>query len=364
MNRAIAILSAAFLLAGCGSQKGYKLRGTISALPDTLIYLQQRIDKAYVSVDSVRTNAGSFEFRGRVEIPDVYYISVPGRREKSMLFLENSNISLVVHADTLSRPTVKGSSVHDEYLDFEAGIDKIYDRLDALWEEYKRAMSAGDTAIASELENQMNSVYATIGQTQMNYLDEHPSSFIAPYVVQSLHYGKEADEIGGLLAKLDPILQSSTLVGSMNRRMEVLRKVAVGEIAPDFAQNDPWGNPVQLSSFRGRYLLIDFWAAWCGPCRRENPNLVATYRKFHDKGFDVLGISLDVSRADWLNAVVSDGLEWTQVSDLRYWSNEAAALYGISSIPSNLLLDPEGRIIAKNLRGENLYKELARLLAP
>ncbi len=151
-------------------------------------------------------------------------------------------------------------------------------------------------------------------------------------------------------------------LGTLARRVELLKNVAVGMPAPEFIQNDPLGNPVSLSSFRGKYLLIDFWAAWCPPCRAENPKVVSAYQKYNDKGFEVLGVSLDKSRERWLKAVQDDGLAWTQVSDLKYWSNEAAALYGISSIPSNLLLDPDGVIIKKNLRGDDLHSALAALL--
>ena len=262
-----------------------------------------------------------------------------------MFFLENSAINLVVHEDSLFYPEVIGSVVHDEYKDFNEMVKAIYDRADPLKTAYREARQAKEMDKASVLVKQIDAIYDEAEEFQANFLEENTSSFIAPYVVQSLHYGKEADEIEGLHSKLDTSFQFSSLVGTMTRRVEILKSVAIGKIAPDFAQDDPDGNPIHLSSLRGSYQLIDFWASWCGPCRRENPNIVAAYKKFHDKGFDILGVSLDNSMERWLKAIEDDMLTWTHVSDLKYWSNEAAALNGISSIPSSLLLDPEGKII-------------------
>lgn len=141
------------------------------------------------------------------------------------------------------------------------------------------------------------------------------------------------------------------------------KRLIIGALAPEFTQNDTLGNPISLASFKGQYILLDFWASWCGPCRRENPNLVDAYNKYKDKNFTILGISLDrpEGKEKWMQAIKDDNLAWAQVSDLKYWNNEVAKLYGIRSIPQSYLLDPEGRIIAINLRGAALHEKLAEL---
>ena len=363
MKKIIYFIAGVLFLSACTSKSGYKLSGTIDGLASgDIVLLEQRIDKEYVKIDSVTSPDAFFEFSGSVEIPDVYYVSVPGKRGKAMIFLENSQMGFTAHADTLWKPAITGSAVHDEYSTFQESLSEIYAKARELYSSYQEAERAGDEDTAKKIGEKMDAVYDEVEEYQQAYLDENPASYIAPYIVQNLHYGKEADEIEDMLAKLDPSLQASSLVGNVTRTMEILKNVAIGMPAPDFTQNDSLGNPVSLSSFRGKYLLIDFWAAWCGPCRAENPNVVKAHEKYADKGFEILGVSLDHSRDNWLKAVKNDGLTWTQVSDLKYWSNEVAALYGIVSIPGNLLLDPDGVIIRKQLRGDDLHSALEELL--
>ena len=363
MKKIVYIIAGFVILSACTLKPGYQISGTIDGLTSgDIVLLEQRIDKEYVQIDSVTSPDGTFEFKGSVEIPDVYYITVRGKQGKALIFLENSQIGFTAHVDTLWKPVVVGSSVHDEYNTFQASLMEIYGKARELYASYREADQAGDEETAKKIEKEIDALDDEVKEFQQAYLDENPASFIAPYIVQNLHYGKEADEVEALLAKLDPSLQGSSLVGTITRRLELLRKVAIGMPAPEFAQNDSLGIPVSLSSFRGKFLLIDFWAAWCPPCRAENPNVVSAYQKYNIKGFEVLGVSLDKSREKWLKAVKDDRLSWTQVSDLKYWSNEAAAMYAISSIPSNLLLDPEGVIIKKNLRGGDLHSVLEELL--
>ena len=156
-------------------------------------------------------------------------------------------------------------------------------------------------------------------------------------------------------------VKETNLAKYVNEQLEVAKINPIGSHIADFSETDTAGNKVKISSFRGKYVLIYFWASWCRPCRMENPNVVAAYNKYHQKNFTVLGVSLDQAKASWLNAIRMDGLAWTQVSDLHGWSSALASKFKITSIPQNLLIDPNGIIIAKNLRGDALNQKLEEL---
>jgi peroxiredoxin len=192
----------------------------------------------------------------------------------------------------------------------------------------------------------------------MKFAGEHHESVVAPYIMLRNAWQFELPDFEEVALVLDTNLRGSKYYDDLMERVDILRAVQIGETAPEFIQNDTAGNPLSLSSLRGKYLLVDFWASWCGPCRAENPYVVEAWKKYNSKGFDVLGVSLDSKKDKWIEAIEEDGLTWNHVSDLAYWNNEAAKLYGVNSIPSNVLIDPEGIIIARNLRGEDLQQKL------
>lgn len=362
----VAIL--AFSCSGGKNSGGFLIKGTISGLKSKSVLLQKYdySSNQYSTVDSaaVDTTTGKFELKGKVEYPEMLsLILYPGRGRGVSLFVENSKISITGSMDSINKLVIVGSKSNDEFKAFVDQKNALNMKRRALFERYNMAQKAGDKAEMEKINAEYDSLDVTDMNNSKNFVKNNPKSFVAPLVLwMDLSYNLDAKELESYVNGFDTSILKSNLVPLIKSRIDVLKKVEIGQPAPDFTMNDAEGKPVTLSSLYGKYLLIDFWASWCNPCRQENPNVVATYKEYHPKGFNIIGVSFDRDKESWLKAIKDDKLNWTQVSDLQFWNNAAGKLYGIQSIPSNVLLDPKGVIIAKNLRGEDLKNKLKELL--
>ena len=329
-----------------------------------MIYLQKNDAGTWTKLDSTNIKEGKFSFKGNVATPEMWYLTFKGTQLLLPFFVENSTIDLTVYTDSIESSVVTGSATHDIYKKYLGKADNLNKKMDDVYTEYKKAREINDTASMNKLDAQSTELDKEMKKMIVDFAKENKTSVVAPYLILKNSWQFELPELEDISATFDTNLRGSSYFQSVMTRIDVLKKVAIGQPAVEFTMNDSLGNPVALSSFRGKYLLIDFWASWCSPCRGENPNVVRAYQGYNTKGFDVLGVSFDKNRAKWIQATKDDNLTWTHVSDLQYWGNAAGKLYGINSIPSNVLLDRDQKIIAKNLRGEDLQKKLAELLGP
>ena len=322
---ALSIAALAFTLAHAQEKSTLHLSGTVNRVSTGKVYLHKFIDKYYTVIDSARIQKGTFSFSTKAVLPEVYGISLDSKDSPYILFLDKNQITVKLDsADQYRNTQVNGSAQH------------------ALFAQYKKQK---DVKIDE-------------------FIKLHPSSIVAAYALyRDFSYRLTPAEIQADIKLLDPPLQKTNYVHVLYNLIKTLDKVAVGKQAPEFQGNTPDGRTVGLSDRLGKgYLLIDFWASWCPGCRKENPGIVKIYQKYKDKGFDIIAISLDKTKDKWVKAIADDHLDWTQISELKFWQSEIIGKYGVRVIPSNVLVDSKGTIVARNLFGDDLDHLLNELL--
>ncbi|MCP4121477.1 MAG: AhpC/TSA family protein [Bacteroidetes bacterium] len=365
MKTLFASLLTMLILVSCSTTEhsGFTIAGQVENGDTVEIRLDAREQGEWITLDTAVIENGSFTLSGAVEHPEMVYLKFIKGDEinYTTVFLENSAITIQGDADDVDALAINGSSVHDEYAVFAGGMDQVTEPYDTLYELHSLA---GSDQIKDSLEQLIKEVEEAEEQYVLDYISSNATSPVAPYAaIRSLAYYMEYDQLKPVV---DQIIEGGTetkYLTSLNEMLVKLKQLAIGAKAPDFTEVLVDGSDFSMSSLAGKYVLLDFWASWCGPCRRENPNVVAMYEELGGEDFEIVGISLDKHRDKWLQAIDDDKLTWVHVSDLKGWKCAVADIYNVKAIPKTYLLDRDGNIVAKNLRGNELKDKIRELLA-
>ena len=364
MKKIIYLTGFVIIMYACSSEPHYTIIGKIDGSDSITFLLQKRDAGKIITIDSALSKKGSFKMKGgAVDYPQMIQLVAKGKSMRTSFFIENSEITIAGRLDSLFNAKITGSKTQNEYQSLINSNKILSDRYSKIYIDYQAAARVENTSRVVELEKEAETIQNEMTALQKDFVRNNPGSYVAPSILNSLSGELEAGEIESYINAMDTNVARIPVIISLKERVALLKAVAVGQKAPDFSLSDINGNQVTLSAKIGsKLLLVDFWAAWCGPCRQENPNVVKVYNEFNKKGFDVFGVSLDQTKEAWLKAIADDKLTWTHVSDLQYWNNTAAKMYAVNSIPANFLLDETGTIIARNLRGEALYNKVNEIL--
>ncbi|MGN0309088.1 MAG: redoxin domain-containing protein [Bacteroides sp.] len=365
MKKSFVMLAAAALMAACGgAPKGYTVSGTVEGAQDgETVYLRIREGRQMVNVDSAVIANGKFTFKGQQDTARSIQLLYPGQEAGKGLslnfYLENGQISIAL---TQSNDKVTGSPLNDRYQPYR----EQFAALDA--EKKELLEQANDTTLSEE---QMHIIrekfYACMERSdslEKVIMNENITNLIGVELLKSTYYALDLAELEALVPQIPAEYQSDERVVRIQEMVVKMRVTAVGQKFTDFTMQDPEGKEVKLSDYvgKGKVVLIDFWASWCGPCRREMPNLVEAYKQYKGKNFEIVGVSLDRDLESWKKGIADLNITWPQMSDLKYWDCEGAKLYAVSSIPHTLLVDGEGTIVARGLHGEELQQKIAELM--
>lgn len=383
MKKLLTVFLVAIAISSCKNEApkidGYVIDGTAKEIYNGIRVILQTTNEQGrpVPIDTAIVVDEKFMFEGKLDNPEMLYISVNSVTGNLPLIIENSQITIDIDKNNIAKSKVTGSKSNDDYVKFIEGRTQAQLDVQSLSVKLDEAKFIKDTENIKFYSDKLQDAVKNNENYALTFVENHPNSYVSLFIIDAQTNLRDVDIEAYETAfnALNTSLKTSEYGANVTKKIDQVKEfqqksqnLAIGKKAPNFTAPDMNGNPLTLYDIKGKVTIIDFWAAWCGPCRRENPNVVKVYNQFHDKGLEIIGVSLDGTprqgdaKAAWLKAVEDDKLTWYQVSNLQYFNDPVAKLYDINAIPATYIIDKEGTIIAKNLRGIALEQKIAELL--
>lgn len=371
MKKIAILLFAAFTIIAC-KKEGYEINGTVAGVENgKKVYLESQSETGPVSLDTAVVENGKFKLDGKLkEGIELAFVRIETLNGSVPMILENGEINVEFNKDTIQKSKIGGTKNNDKFQSYNNESQVIYKKMIKFQEVNQQKMMTAqqtqDTATVNTLMKEFNKFQDEMNEQSKTFISKNPDAFVSVLLLENflMRNYLTVEEVKTYYDKLDKTLLETKSGKNIKKMLETLTAVNIGSVAPDFSAPSPDGKMISLKESMGKVTLIDFWASWCGPCRQENPNVVSMYKELHDKGLNIIGVSLDKEgdAEKWKEAIAKDGLTWNHISNLKHWKEPIAEQYNVKSIPATFLLDASGKIVAKDLRGEELKAKVKELL--
>ena len=378
----IQILAFSFLILSCNSEvkrDGYVIRGNAKGIYNGIRVYLKSFDQNNrpIDLDTAVVMNEKFSFVGKVSTHQMCFLSFNSINGTMPIILENAEIWIDVNTDNLFESSISGSKTNEGLMAFNKNMVDLNNRRQEIGLALREAAQTNEIERTNALNKELSDINNQMMNGPFDFITNNNDNFYSLILIESMLRRRNADlkktieSFDGLVGELKASPKGKEVLAQVESAKLVLeaeKKTAIGEIAPDFSAPTPEGKILSLNDVKGKVTMIDFWAAWCGPCRRENPNIVQVYNKYHEKGLEIIGVSMDgrMGQGDpkeaWVKAIEDDNLTWHQISNLKYFEGPIAKMYNLQSIPASFILDADGRIVAKNLRGPALEQKISELL--
>ena len=370
MKKIVLLVIATLSIFACNkvSENEFVISGTAEGIENgTKVYLQVQGETEMIAKDTVEVQSGKFEIKGAFETLEIAIVTVEGNNPIPFI-MENGNITIKVNKDTIQNSVVGGTPENELFQDYSGKTKEVYKKIGdfqaAKQEEFMGAQAVNDTVTMNALMNQLKTMQEELIVLAKDVISKNNDKYLSALLLENNLATQTitAEEGKAYFDKFTDRIKQTRSGKNIEKIVKAATEVVIGKPAPDFSAPSPEGKTISLKESLGKVTIIDFWASWCAPCRQENPNVVAMYNELHEKGLNIIGVSLDRDGDKWKEAIAKDGLTWPQISNLKFWQEPIAEQYNVKSIPATFILDENGIIVARDLRGDELKAKVKELL--